>query len=268
MSGGAKFHLGFKTSSFYHLQGAIAVGKRNESSLLRKASPLWHLFPSEFHLFCVGRKRPMGGCPFSSRNQCWGRCHAMAPGSLRPPQARKRRGSWKEPGSFTCPGHSLGWGLCRRNWGSARAPGGAHPMGSTGTQEQGPIRQQDPLGEDPLRKQLLPARPGASKALSPVCMMSPLWCGREVKQTPLQSVGAWSWGIFLRPSVPSREMEGCSTSQSALGKLQPTGQVGKGNRVWSPYKIFCCPSRPSLLQATPQNENSFQISIYCKCHLD
>lgn len=40
MSGEAKFHLRFKTSSFYHFQGVIAAGKRNKSSLLHKAALL------------------------------------------------------------------------------------------------------------------------------------------------------------------------------------------------------------------------------------
>lgn len=48
---------------------------------------------------------------------------------------KKREGG--EPDSFTLPGLSLGWGLCRSSWGSVRAPEGANPMGSTETQEQG-----------------------------------------------------------------------------------------------------------------------------------
>lgn len=47
-----------------------------------------------------------------------GRRHAMAPGSLRPTLARKKRGRWGEPGSFTLPGPSLGWGLCQGSRGS------------------------------------------------------------------------------------------------------------------------------------------------------
>lgn len=37
----------------------------------------------------------------------------------------------------------------------------------------------------------------------------------------------------------------------STGGAAAHGQVGKGNKVWSPYKIFCCPNRSSLLQATP-----------------
>lgn len=72
MSGEAKVHLRFKTSSFHHLQGATAAGKRNESSLLHEAAPSWHLLTSQFHLFCVGREKPVGGCPFSRRDQGMG----------------------------------------------------------------------------------------------------------------------------------------------------------------------------------------------------
>lgn len=72
MSGEAKFHLRFKTSSFYHFQGVIAAGKRNKSSLLHKAALLRQLRTPKFHLFHVGKKRPVGSCPFSRRDQCKG----------------------------------------------------------------------------------------------------------------------------------------------------------------------------------------------------
>lgn len=79
MSEEAKFHLRLKTSSFCHLQGAIAAGKRNESSLLPKAAPLWHLPTSKFHLFHVGGQ----GCGRLSLLQegpvQGDRGHAMAP---------------------------------------------------------------------------------------------------------------------------------------------------------------------------------------------
>lgn len=72
MSGEAKVHLRFKTSSFYHLQGVTAAGKRNESSLLHEAAPSWHLLTSQLHIFCVGRETPVRGSPFSRRDQGMG----------------------------------------------------------------------------------------------------------------------------------------------------------------------------------------------------
>lgn len=81
MSGEAKFHLGFKISSFYHLQGATAAGKRNESSLLHKAAPSWHLFPSKFHLCHVRKKRETH----------WGRAGAASASKARGQQSSVTR---------------------------------------------------------------------------------------------------------------------------------------------------------------------------------
>lgn len=238
VSGEAKFYLGFKTSSFYHLQEAIAAGKRSESSLLHKASPLWHLFPPEFHLIRVGRKRPVGGCPFSSRNQSWGRCHATAPASLRPPQARKRRGRWREPGSFTLLGHSWGWGLCRRNWGSARAPEGAHPMGSTGTQEQGqaawdPSASKTHWGRVHWGSSFCQQGQGPAK-LCHLCAFCP-HCGVAERWSKHPCRVSWSWGISLRPSVPSSEMAAAPLPSQRWGSCSPQAG-GKGQKGMKPLQ--------------------------------
>lgn len=111
------------------------------------------------------------------------------PWLLRPALARNRRGRRGEPGSFTLPGHSFGWGLCRRHRGSARAPEGAHPTGDSGarTSSWGPIGQQDLPGEG--WSSFCQQGQGPAK-LCHLCAFCPRHgCGREVKQTPCRVSG-------------------------------------------------------------------------------
>lgn len=146
-SGEAKFHLRFKISSFYHFQGVIAAGKRNKGSLLHKAAPLWHLFTPKFHLFHVGRKRPVGAAPSPEGTSARGQapCHGSWFPETNTGKEKKREvgRAWLLHPSWALFRLGAVSGLLRE-----RIPRAAWGLRSRArTSSLGPTSQQDPLGE-------------------------------------------------------------------------------------------------------------------------